>query len=808
MSALPNCVWCGPVFEPTGYADEGRGLLFALEQAGVPVALRATAALDPDFRLGLPSAMREALEQQQRRAIRAPYVLVQHYLADGFADAENAAYLVGRTMFETDSLPPHWVSRCNTLDELWVPSTFNEETFRRAGVRTPIFVVPGGIDTELFTPAATPLSLEGLQGTVFLAVFEWRARKGWDVLLRAWAEAFSPLDNVTLLLRTHAKRVHGAHRSGADQSPMTVRREIERFLADACDGRSFHDVAPIVVLAEDLPADAMPSLYACANAFVAPTRGEGWGRPFMEAMATGLPVIATRWSAHLDYMTDDNSLLIANMGLVDAHDPDTRAYDGHRWASPSAVDLVKHLRFVHDCPDEARAIGARARHDMETHWPWSRAAAAITERLHAIDRIVRHGSTARPVHSSDGDHRETSERLCVEASVFEAGSLTGVETLLVAMADACGNKMRVYPRARTPRRPAYSVPAARLWPLLERYAGRAGDIEGGLRSVAPRAEAAPTGAWATEHARSVTMTWLDRSDEAPPVAPSDGAWIVCTGDRVRGSVPAALTASLLTAADEVWVPHHAAYEACTRIGVDQSRLWIMPFGVITDRHTPDAARFQRPRDVDTVLLLPVFEDADIASAELLLRVWQRVAQATDSVRLQLLVPQESRAPNAFQPSQRLSQWGASLQARFRSGRLAPGLTAEVLVTNVCEDTLPAYVCTADVIIAPGATNSSVWHIALACGRPLIVPASADAEPLREAGGAWVIPTSTAGAMDTLCLATVLRETLDPRVRLPRVDAARAYAGALPSWATIADEVLQRCARLRATARSRFEEAAR
>ena len=37
-------------------------------------------------------------------------------------------------------------------------------------------------------------------------------------------------------------------------------------------------------------------LYKAANAFVIPTRGEGWGMPITEAMSMGLPVIVTNWS--------------------------------------------------------------------------------------------------------------------------------------------------------------------------------------------------------------------------------------------------------------------------------------------------------------------------------------------------------------------------------------------------------------------------------------------------------------------------------------------------------------------------------
>ena len=36
-----------------------------------------------------------------------------------------------------------------------------------------------------------------------------------------------------------------------------------------------------------LPADDMPRLYAAADAYVLASRGEGWGRPYMEAQAMG-----------------------------------------------------------------------------------------------------------------------------------------------------------------------------------------------------------------------------------------------------------------------------------------------------------------------------------------------------------------------------------------------------------------------------------------------------------------------------------------------------------------------------------------
>lgn len=47
---------------------------------------------------------------------------------------------------------------------------------------------------------------------------------------------------------------------------------------------------------QHVPQTDLPALYLAADAFVLPSRGEGWGRPHTEAMAMELPIIATNWS--------------------------------------------------------------------------------------------------------------------------------------------------------------------------------------------------------------------------------------------------------------------------------------------------------------------------------------------------------------------------------------------------------------------------------------------------------------------------------------------------------------------------------
>lgn len=49
-----------------------------------------------------------------------------------------------------------------------------------------------------------------------------------------------------------------------------------------------------------------------------PSRGEGWGRPHVEAMSCGTPIIATNWSGVTAYLTEQNGYPLQIEGLVDA----------------------------------------------------------------------------------------------------------------------------------------------------------------------------------------------------------------------------------------------------------------------------------------------------------------------------------------------------------------------------------------------------------------------------------------------------------------------------------------------------------
>src|ERR1700712_496984 len=298
-------LWTGWASDAVGFADELRGFLRASEGAGHQPGLANFRALVPTELTDYDQRM---LAAQAQRRPEGPMVAIHSYVPwDGQPTIGDRVNVV-RAMFETDRLPERRLALLLDRDEIWVPGAFNLETFERAGIpRDRMHVLGGTLDFDLFTPGVLePAKLPAPDDHfTFLTNFAFSERKAWRQLLHGWAMAFGPEDNVCLVLKIHSE-ARVAERA---------QDRIDAFLRDELGTYRAERMAPIRIMNEVLPATEMARLYEGADAYVLPTRGEGWGRPFMEAMAMGLPTIGSRWSGNTEFMNDDNSWLVEG-GLV------------------------------------------------------------------------------------------------------------------------------------------------------------------------------------------------------------------------------------------------------------------------------------------------------------------------------------------------------------------------------------------------------------------------------------------------------------------------------------------------------------
>src|SRR5262249_5844176 len=156
-----------------------------------------------------------------------------------------------------------------------------------------------GVDPHYFHPGIHGYRSEGV--FTFLSVFEWGERKAPEVLLSAFSDEFSAREDVVLLCKV----------TNRDRS-INVHEEVERLPLRPGGGR-------IVLSVNDtIPSYQLGCLYRSADCLVLPSRGEGWGMPILEAMACGLPAIATDWSAPRDFFNAANGYPLAVERLVPA----------------------------------------------------------------------------------------------------------------------------------------------------------------------------------------------------------------------------------------------------------------------------------------------------------------------------------------------------------------------------------------------------------------------------------------------------------------------------------------------------------
>jgi glycosyltransferase involved in cell wall biosynthesis len=109
-------------------------------------------------------------------------------------------------------------------------------------------------------------------------------------------------------------------------------------------------------------ADQM-ALVAAADCMVSLHRSEGLGLHLAEAMWLGTPTIATRYSGNLDFMNDDNSLLI-DFELVNIENGEGVYPEVAKWAAPNLEQAADALRRLADDATLASRLADAGRQTM------------------------------------------------------------------------------------------------------------------------------------------------------------------------------------------------------------------------------------------------------------------------------------------------------------------------------------------------------------------------------------------------------------------------------------------------------------
>lgn len=181
---------------------------------------------------------------------------------------KNAAIM---TMYEAHKCPDVWTKRLNQLRlPILAPSQFVLNMFKDSGVNVGMSVLNLGVDSEFYSPMERKFP-EG-RPFRFLTVGKFEPRKNIEAAVRSFQEAFFN-EKVEFVIKTRERFL-----------PNQVRRMIQK------DNR-------IKVIEKTLSEDELRKLFYYADAFVYPSRGEGFAFPPRNAVSAGMPTLVTDWSA-------------------------------------------------------------------------------------------------------------------------------------------------------------------------------------------------------------------------------------------------------------------------------------------------------------------------------------------------------------------------------------------------------------------------------------------------------------------------------------------------------------------------------
>lgn len=245
------------------------------------------------------------------------------------------AYRIAYWAWELPQPPAQWPRCDGTVSEIWTPSVFAQQSLMQR-FRQPICVVPHFVPQQAMRRRAPDRPFTVLTLADSRSSF---ARKNPAGAVAAFHRAFGADPSVRLVLKLNG--------------PATDLREV-------C-GDAF-GAANIEVINRYLSEEELQQLYASADVLVSLHRAEGFGIPMAEAMAHGVPVVATGWSGNLEFMSERNSLLVPYR-LVPLQD--TGVYDRYSgscvWAEPDVDVAAAELRRLAADRDHYDRV-ARAAH--------------------------------------------------------------------------------------------------------------------------------------------------------------------------------------------------------------------------------------------------------------------------------------------------------------------------------------------------------------------------------------------------------------------------------------------------------------
>ncbi len=324
-------LWQGVTRTPAAAAHLARALVRRLDARGLRMGFAAVGC-----EIGEAQDARLDLAARRRWAQPADVALV---CADGthFAQARGRQRMA-LAFGDWSRAPESWRSGADALDGLLVPDAFQRDALLAAGVRTPIEILPLGVDADYCHPRVpAPRDAQGRR--VYLAIIDDVLRDAPELLIAAFRAAFDGDDGVVLRLLVRGGLVACA-------------------TAQALRAQCAGDARIQILAGWSFPWHQRAQWLRSGDVYVAARRGGGYDPFAADALACGLQLVAADFGS--------NGVLARAHGVAVAVRPTIDARSGLPWAEVEVDALIAALRQVRAAhAGEAAALRFARDHNLE-----------------------------------------------------------------------------------------------------------------------------------------------------------------------------------------------------------------------------------------------------------------------------------------------------------------------------------------------------------------------------------------------------------------------------------------------------------
>lgn len=340
-------LYLGHYKEGTGWASASIDAISAMDRVGIDVVPRNIALTGLQYEV--PD---QILELEKKSVVGAEYCiqhLLPHHLVGTDAFKKNIARFEGETL--NIKMQP-WAVHLQQMDEIWVPNSDSWSSLIEDGVITKngLKVLPHPSDiSKFFGQASQKVEIPEADGRFkFYYIGDLNERKNLTSVIKCFHSEFGRSDNVALIIKV---RKYGQAQADTVSQVSSLCSAVKSRLRIY---RKEDYYAPEVVIADDLPNEAVKALHQYGDCFVCPSHGEAWSIPSFEAMAYGKTPICSNFGGPADFIDPQNkstgTLVGGQLAICDCPDAAfPEILTGRElWFDPSEVEIKSAMRYYYE----------------------------------------------------------------------------------------------------------------------------------------------------------------------------------------------------------------------------------------------------------------------------------------------------------------------------------------------------------------------------------------------------------------------------------------------------------------------------